>query len=184
MYYKVVKGLPSHLTPASSEWSQLFSLTGLVLHWSSDGSVPLHTTLSNRIGPEPLPKKAPRSGNGSTNKRECFTMKLYQYVTWWEKTRHFSHCDKIEITLGIILLVSYELATYHFLFILETKFPSFGHSYFWTWNDPSDSTLCVPELCKFCVSMQRLPQSTYILWKWSSNSIKSFHQQQRKPLQL
>ena len=40
---------------------------GLVSHSSSDDSVPLHTTLSSRMGPEPLPKKAPWSGTGSTN---------------------------------------------------------------------------------------------------------------------
>ena len=51
--------LPSHLTPASSEWSQLCWLIGLVLHSSRDDSVPLHTTLSKKIAPFPPPKYAP-----------------------------------------------------------------------------------------------------------------------------
>ena len=51
--------IPLHLTPASSEWSQLCAPMGFVLHSSSDDSFPLHNTLSRKMEPEPLPKKAP-----------------------------------------------------------------------------------------------------------------------------
>ena len=42
-----------HLTPASSKWMQLWEPTGLEGQSASRLSVPLHPTLSRRIGPVP-----------------------------------------------------------------------------------------------------------------------------------
>ena len=47
--------IPSHLTLASSEWLQLCWPMALLLQFSREDSVPLHTTLSKRIAPFPLP---------------------------------------------------------------------------------------------------------------------------------
>ena len=47
--------VPPHLTPASSEWLQLLSLLGFLLQSKRDDSLPLQTTLSRKIDPEPLP---------------------------------------------------------------------------------------------------------------------------------
>ena len=49
---------------------------GLVLHPSRDDSVPLHTTLSKRISPLPLPKYAPPSATEPMEKIE-FTVNGY-----------------------------------------------------------------------------------------------------------
>ena len=45
--------IPSHLTLASSEWLQLCWPMALLLQFSREDSVPLHTTLSKRIAPFP-----------------------------------------------------------------------------------------------------------------------------------
>ena len=60
--------VPSHLTPASSEWSQLCCPMGLILHSNREDSVPLHTTLSNRISPLPFPKYAPPTATEPTER--------------------------------------------------------------------------------------------------------------------
>ena len=50
--------IPSHLTPASSEWSQLLetSRSGALLQANSLFSLPVHCTSSSTICPSPWPK--------------------------------------------------------------------------------------------------------------------------------
>jgi len=56
---ELLQGLPNrHLTPASSEWTQLCTPSALAGQSTSRLSVPVHWTLSRRMDPVPWPKKA------------------------------------------------------------------------------------------------------------------------------
>ena len=55
---KIANYTPSHPTPASAEWRQLWDRIGLLWHSSSWLELEVHWTSSRKIGPLPIPKWA------------------------------------------------------------------------------------------------------------------------------
>lgn len=59
------------MTAASSPWSQLLAVQPLNLQFASEDSVPIHSTLSMKIGPVPRPNAARLKGTAPELSREC-----------------------------------------------------------------------------------------------------------------
>ena len=91
-----------HVTPASSLWKQLLLPIGRLEQLISLDSVPLHPTLSKKIGPVPGPKKAWRRGiapevQDINNNNHYFRCLLFCYtytmLRWYHQANKISELN-------------------------------------------------------------------------------------------